>query len=110
MLPDFEVCFSKVIVSYRQFVKEVDLYTIIDANTHFFIRFTSLYEETIPYGSRTLFSLDSATPSPNTFSLLRTIKDYDSGKGLEILRINTEVDTLIPSLDTLPLDRMDILR
>lgn len=63
-----------------------------------------------PMEAAHFFSLDSATPSPNTFSLLRTIKDYDSGKGLEILRINTEADTLIPSLDTLPLDRMDILR
>lgn len=64
----------------------------------------SLYEKTIPYGSRTLFlSLDSSTSSPNTFSLLRTIKDYDSGKDLGILRIDTEVDTLIPALDTVPL-------
>lgn len=64
----------------------------------------SLYEKTIPYGSRTLFlSLGDATSSPDTFSLLRTIKDYDSGKELGILRIDTEVDTLIPSMDSLPL-------
>lgn len=60
----------------------------------------ALYEQTIDYGSRPVFlSLDnSGSPAP-VFSLLRTIKDYDSGKELGVLRIDARSDVLGAALD-----------
>ena len=57
-----------------------------------------LYGYTVPHGSAPAFlSLDGDEPR-QTYSLLRTIKDYDSGKELGILRIDTSLSSLAPCL------------
>lgn len=63
----------------------------------------ALYKYTVPYGSSPVFIVthdDSTKKStePN-FSLLRTIKDFDSGKEIGLLRIDTDLSSILPSVN-----------
>lgn len=61
----------------------------------------TLYSYTAPYGSKAVFlSLeDIRETSADAFVLLRTIKDYDSGKDLGILEIEVGTSQVCDSLD-----------
>ncbi|MEQ2443071.1 histidine kinase [Pseudoflavonifractor sp. CLA-AP-H29] len=60
----------------------------------------TLYSYTVPYGSKAVFlGLDGAQDTGGSFLLLRTIKDYDSGKELGILEIEAGTSRIYDSLD-----------
>lgn len=59
-----------------------------------------LYDYTKPYGSRPVFmTLQPQQQAAQVFSLLRVIKDYDSGKELGVLRIDAQTKELCATLD-----------
>ncbi len=63
----------------------------------------TLYSYTVPYGSKAVFlgsGMEAAQDKPaDTFALLRTIRDYDSGKDLGILEIEVGTAQICDSLD-----------
>lgn len=60
----------------------------------------TLYSYTVPYGSKAVFlGLDDSQDTDGSFMLLRTIKDYDSGKELGILQIEAGTTRLCGNLD-----------
>jgi two-component system sensor histidine kinase YesM len=62
---------------------------------------STLYQYTKPYGSVPVFLVldDRESNHIPTFTLLRTIKDYDSGKEIGVFRIDVALSSLLPSVN-----------